>query len=302
MLRNKDGEEYDFQRNKALKTDDASKWILIFVIFMGLMIMIFSVVEFVDSYKKTADYEKCEATVVYCSKEGDSKIIRVTYQVDDVIYQTTASDNISSNVDKGDIRYVKYDSKNPQNSVIITYDSNIIVFVIGLTFAGIALVLVLFKKGYEAKIINKIISALIIVDAIVLIAGLCYVQGTLNPIKIVSSYPISIVMYLGFIAGIVFYLIRRRAKTSYILELIEKKEINGKYLYIFECSTARVDWLRFYAYYSTEKIDMFEEIEKFKVKIGENCIIDKNEELKDTPYTTLIDISTVKIEDFIPKK
>ncbi|MDY3828767.1 MAG: DUF3592 domain-containing protein [Clostridium sp.] len=302
MLRNKDGEEYDFQRNKALKTDDASKWILIFVIFMGLMIMIFSVVEFVDSYKKTADYEKCEATVVYCSKEGDSKIIRVTYQVDDVIYQTTASDNISSNVDKGDIRYVKYDSKNPQNSVIITYDSNIIVFVIGLTFAGIALVLVLFKKGYEAKIINRIISALIIVDAIVLIAGLCYVQGTLNPIKIVSSYPISIVMYLGFIAGIVFYLIRRRAKTSYILELIEKKEINGKYLYIFECSTARVDWLRFYAYYSTEKIDMFEEIEKFKVKIGENCIIDKNEELKDTPYTTLIDISTVKIEDFIPKK
>ncbi|MCI5726996.1 MAG: DUF3592 domain-containing protein [Clostridium sp.] len=302
MLRNKDGEEYDFQRNKALKTDDASKWILIFVIFMGLMIMIFSVVEFVDSYKKTADYEKCEATVVYCSKEGDSKIIRVTYQVDDVIYQTTASDNISSNVDKGDIRYVKYDSKNPQNSVIITYDSNIIVFVIGLTFAGIALVLVLFKKGYEAKIINRIISALIIVDAIVLIAGLCYVQGTLNPIEIVRYYPISIVMYLGFIAGIVFYLIRRRAKTSYILELIEKKEINGKYLYIFECSTARVDWLRFYAYYSTEKIDMFEEIEKFKVKIGENCIIDKNEELKDTPYTTLIDISTVKIEDFIPKK
>lgn len=302
MLRNKDGEEYDFQRNKALKTDDASKWILIFVIFMGLMIMIFSVVEFVDSYKKTADYEKCEATVVYCSKEGDSKIIRVTYQVDDVIYQTTASDNISSNVDKGDIRYVKYDSKNPQNSVIITYDSNIIVFVIGLTFAGIALVLVLFKKGYEAKIINRIISALIIVDAIVLIAGLCYVQGTLNPIEIVRYYPISIVMYLGFIAGIVFYLIRRRAKTSYILELIEKKEINGKYLYIFECSTARVDWLRFYAYYSTEEIDMFEEIEKFKVKIGENCIIDKNEELKDTPYTTLIDISTVKIEDFIPKK
>lgn len=302
MLRNKDGEEYDFQRNKALKTDDASKWILIFVIFMGLMIMIFSVVEFVDSYKKTSDYEKCEATVVYCSKEGDSKIIRVTYQVDDVIYQTTASDNISSNVDKGDIRYVKYDSKNPQNSVIITYDSNIIVFVIGLTFAGIALVLVLFKKGYEAKIINRIISALIIVDAIVLIAGLCYVQGTLNPIEIVRYYPISIVMYLGFIAGIVFYLIRRRAKTSYILELIEKKEINGKYLYIFECSTARVDWLRFYAYYSTEEIDMFEEIEKFKVKIGENCIIDKNEELKDTPYTTLIDISTVKIEDFIPKK
>lgn len=302
MLRNKDGEEYDFQRNKALKTDDASKWILIFVIFMGLMIMIFSVVEFVDSYKKTADYEKCEATVVYCSKEGDSKIIRVTYQVDDVIYQTTASDNISSNVDKGDIRYVKYDSKNPQNSVIITYDSNIIVFVIGLTFAGIALVLVLFKKGYEAKIINRIISALIIVDAIVLIAGLCYVQGTLNPIEIVRYYPISIVMYLGFIAGIVFYLIRRRAETSYILELIEKKEINGKYLYIFECSTARVDWLRFYAYYSTEEIDMFEEIEKFKVKIGENCIIDKNEELKDTPYTTLIDISTVKIEDFIPKK
>ena len=302
MLRNKDGEEYDFQRNKALKTDDASKWILIFVIFMGLIIIIFSVVEFVDSYKKTADYKKCEATVVYCSNEGDSKIIRVTYQVDDIIYQTTASDNISSNVDKGDIRYVKYDSKNPQNSVIITYDSNIIVFVIGLTFAGIALVLVLFKKGYEAKTINKIISSLIIVDAIVLIAGLCYVQGTLNPIKIVSSYPISIVMYLGFIAGIVFYLIRRRAETSYILELIEKKEINGKYLYIFECLAARVDWLRFYAYYSTEEIDMFEEIEMFKVKIGENCIIDKNKELKDTPYATLIDISTVKIEDFIPKK